>query len=36
MEATNKTSQANDYAVAKALNDIVNGIKNGIKNGSLK
>lgn len=26
MEATNKPSQANDYAVAKGLNDLVNGI----------
>jgi len=26
MEATNKASQANDYAVAKALNDLVKGI----------
>lgn len=26
MEATNKLSQANDYAVAKALNGLVNGI----------
>lgn len=26
METTNKLSQANDYAVAKALNDLVNGI----------
>lgn len=26
MEATKKSSQANDYAVAKALNDLVNGI----------
>lgn len=26
MEATNKPSQANEYAVAKALNDLVNGI----------
>ncbi len=26
MKATNKASQANDYAIAKALNDLVNGI----------
>ena len=26
METTNEPSQANDYAVAKALNDLVNGI----------